>query len=532
MRAILKAPVDLLWNGGIGTYVKASTESHAEVGDKANDAIRVDGNELRVRCVGEGGNLGLTQRGRIEYARAGGRINTDSIDNSAGVDTSDHEVNIKILLDRVVADGDLTDKQRNALLATMTDEVADAGARRQRTTRTSRWRTPCAAAPALLHVHADWMRRLEAPAGSTASWSSCPSSKEIARRRDEGEGLTAPELAVLLAYTKIVLADELVETDLPDDPFMRGHLFRYFPTRDAAELPRPDGRAPAAPRDRRDPGGQPPGQQGRHDVLPPAVRRDRRDRRGAGPRACGRVGDLRRRRGCTASSPASTTRSTRPCRPGCASTCGSSSSGPRAGWSTSAGTPTPNAPSTRSGPPCEKVVRGLPETLAGREHDRLEAAGRPAAATAACRRSSRSASRRCRTAYSALAVVEVARKLDRDPLEVARVHSALGQRLSLDVLYDRVVGLPRDDRWQTMARATLRDDLQQVHAAITARVLESDQRRRIETADVGERIDAWVTQQGKVFDRALATLAEICRDESPDLARLSVALRVARTLLG
>ena len=124
MRAILLAPVDLFWNGGIGTYVKASTESHADVGDKANDAIRADGRDLRVKVVGEGGNLGLTQLGRIEYARGGGRVNTDAIDNSAGVDCSDHEVNIKILLNQIVAEGDLTTKQRNGLLAEMTDDVA------------------------------------------------------------------------------------------------------------------------------------------------------------------------------------------------------------------------------------------------------------------------------------------------------------------------------------------------------------------------------------------------------------------------
>ena len=128
MKAILLAEVDLLWNGGIGTYVKGSAETHADAGDKANDAIRVNGGDLRAACVGEGGNLGLTQRGRVEYAQvgcdgSGGRINTDFIDNSAGVNTSDHEVNIKILLDRVVADGDLTGKQRNDLLASMTDEV-------------------------------------------------------------------------------------------------------------------------------------------------------------------------------------------------------------------------------------------------------------------------------------------------------------------------------------------------------------------------------------------------------------------------
>ena len=125
MKAILKSPVDLLWNGGIGTYVKASTESHADVGDKANDSIRVDGADLRVKVVGEGGNLGLTQLGRIEFARHGGKINTDAIDNSAGVDTSDHEVNIKILLNSLVTDGDMTVKQRDRLLADMTDDVAN-----------------------------------------------------------------------------------------------------------------------------------------------------------------------------------------------------------------------------------------------------------------------------------------------------------------------------------------------------------------------------------------------------------------------
>src|SRR5680860_1139878 len=131
MRAVLLAQVDLLWNGGIGTYVKSENESNADAGDKANDAIRVNGGELRCRSVGEGGNLGFTQRGRIEYAINGGRINTDFIDNSAGVDTSDHEVNIKILLDRVVLNGDLTGEQRNDLLLSMTDEVGDLVGHRQ-----------------------------------------------------------------------------------------------------------------------------------------------------------------------------------------------------------------------------------------------------------------------------------------------------------------------------------------------------------------------------------------------------------------
>src|SRR5262249_39569502 len=125
IREILRAPADLLWNGGIGTYVKASTETHADAGDKANDAVRLDGGELRCRVVGEGGNLGFTQLGRIEYSLTGGRINTDAIDNVAGVNTSDHEVNIKILLDSLVAAGEMTERQRNELLVEMTDAVAE-----------------------------------------------------------------------------------------------------------------------------------------------------------------------------------------------------------------------------------------------------------------------------------------------------------------------------------------------------------------------------------------------------------------------
>ena len=162
MKAILQAPVDLLWNGGIGTYVKSSDETHGDAGDKANDAIRIDGRDLRARCVGEGGNLGLTQLGRIEYAqdgadRRGGAINTDFIDNSAGVDTSDHEVNIKILLDRVVRDGDLTEKQRNHLLAEMTDEVASL-VLRDNYEQNLALANADANATSLLHVHEDWMK--------------------------------------------------------------------------------------------------------------------------------------------------------------------------------------------------------------------------------------------------------------------------------------------------------------------------------------------------------------------------------------
>ena len=172
IKAILQAPVDLLWNGGIGTYVKASTESHAEVGDKANDAVRIDGRQLRVKVVGEGGNLGMTQRGRVEYALRGGPVNTDFIDNSAGVDCSDYEVNIKILLNAVVADGALSQEERNALLAEMTDEVAELVLRdNYEQARALGFAT--AQSASLLPVHRRMIRTWSAPASSTGSWKGC-----------------------------------------------------------------------------------------------------------------------------------------------------------------------------------------------------------------------------------------------------------------------------------------------------------------------------------------------------------------------
>src|SRR5674536_355569 len=213
IRAILQAPVDLLWNGGIGTYVKSSRETAADVGDRTNDAVRVDGAQLRCRVVGEGGNLGLTQLGRVEFALAGGRVNTDAIDNSAGVDCSDHEVNIKILLDAVVAAGDMTEKQRNALLRDMTDEV---GAR--------------VLPPQLLPVHARTMESLERTGRLNRKLEFLPDAEVVAERRAAERGLTGPELAVLLAHAKITVAEALLDSDVPEDPYLSKELERYLPT--------------------------------------------------------------------------------------------------------------------------------------------------------------------------------------------------------------------------------------------------------------------------------------------------------------
>ncbi len=228
VNAILKAPVDLLYNGGIGTYVKAHSESHAQVGDRANDALRVDGRELRCKVVAEGGNLGFTQLGRVEFALKGGRVNTDAIDNSAGVDTSDHEVNIKILLGLAIAEGELTEKQRNALLAEMTDDVA-ALVLRDNYFQTQAISVTGRIALKLLDAQQRFIQFLEKSGRLDRALEFLPGDDEIAERRAKGQGLTSPERAVLLAYSKIWLYDELLASKLPDDAWVETALSRYFP---------------------------------------------------------------------------------------------------------------------------------------------------------------------------------------------------------------------------------------------------------------------------------------------------------------
>jgi glutamate dehydrogenase len=228
MNAILKARVDLLWNGGIGTYVKSTRESNAEVGDRANNAIRVNGCDLRCRVVGEGGNLGMTQLGRIEAAQNGVLLNTDFIDNSAGVDTSDHEVNIKILLDARVASGALDNSGRNALLRAMTDEVEtlvlrDNYLQNQAISLMQRM------SRARLGAEQHFVQVLEAQGLLDREIEFLPTDAEFAERKARGLGLTRPELAILLSYSKIVLFQQLVASDVPEDPHLSRELERYFP---------------------------------------------------------------------------------------------------------------------------------------------------------------------------------------------------------------------------------------------------------------------------------------------------------------
>ncbi len=525
MRAILLAPVDLLWNGGIGTYVKSQDESNADAGDKANDAIRVDGGALRARCVGEGGNLGFTQGGRIEYALNGGRMNTDFIDNSAGVDTSDHEVNIKILLDRVVLAGDLTNKQRNVLLAEMTDEVA-ALVLRDNYEQNLALANAAANAVPLLHVHEFWMKKLESDGVLNREIEGLPSSRAVRRRLDRHDGLTLPELSVLMAWTKIVLADALLASDLPDDPYLDLDLRAYFPTQVREGFVSQVSDHPL-----------------RREIIVTQVVNDLVN--GAGmtywPRLAGETGadvaDLTR-----ANFVAREIFASLPLRQELATFDNVLDAGVQtkmrlemrtlveraSRWLVTNRRPPLDSQATVdffSGP-VQQTLTQLPELMVGRELAAYEA-----------RRSSlvaqhvpeELASRVAvlPTAYILLNIIEISEASSLDPADVARVHFALGERLGLPSLVQRILGLPRDDRWQTMARAALRDDLHAVHAQLTGQVLAST------SADdsAAVRISDWEDADGVIVSRAASTLQEICADEQADLARMSVGLRVVRGLL-
>jgi glutamate dehydrogenase len=229
IKNLLKADVDLLFFGGIGTYVRASDESNAEVGDRTNDALRITGSEINAKVVGEGANLGVTQRGRIEAAMKGVKINTDALDNSAGVDTSDHEVNIKILLNEAVQAGDLTMKQRDKLLAQMTDDVAEL-VLRDNYLQSQALSVAETLSFTLLDQQGRFMRTLERAGRLDRTIEFLPDDETVRQRLNKRIGLTRPESAVLLAYAKNSIYDELLPSDLPDDPQLEDDLVKYFPT--------------------------------------------------------------------------------------------------------------------------------------------------------------------------------------------------------------------------------------------------------------------------------------------------------------
>ncbi|WP_035793411.1 NAD-glutamate dehydrogenase [Kitasatospora mediocidica] len=531
MKAILQAPVDLFWNGGIGTYIKAERETNADVGDKANDAIRVNGAQVRARVVGEGGNLGCTQLGRIEYAQvggpeqAGGWINTDAIDNSAGVDTSDHEVNIKILLNQVVAEGDMTVKQRNVLLAEMTEEVGHLVLRNNYAQNVV-LANAVAQAHSMVNVHSRMLNRLESEGLLDRGIEFLPTERQIRERQQNGHGLTQPELSVLLAYTKITLADELLATDLPDDPYFRSTLHEYFPSAlrerfadavDAHAL--------------------------RREIITTLIVNDTINRGG-----CTFAFRLREETGATYEEIARTHTAAR------------AVFGLESIWDQVEGfdNQVPSEVLTRvrlhSRRLVERATRwmlnnrrqpldiadtiaffqgrvdqvwsSLPKPLRGEDaawfekiYGELVQAGVPVAlATRVAGLSS---------AFPTLDITEVADRSGKDVAEVSDLYYDLADRLGITHLLDRIIELPRTDRWSSMARAAIREDLFAAHAVLTADILACGP----EGATAEERYNAWAELNGTLLTRAATTLADIRGSDTYELSSLSVAMRVIRTLL-
>ncbi|MFF3099060.1 NAD-glutamate dehydrogenase [Streptomyces cyaneofuscatus] len=525
MQTILKAPVDLVWNGGIGTYIKAVSESNADVGDKANDAIRVNGEDLRAKVVGEGGNLGATQLGRIEFARNGGRINTDAIDNSAGVDTSDHEVNIKILLNGLVRDGDMTVKQRNKLLADMTDEVG-ALVLRNNYAQNVALSNASAQAPSLLHAQQRFMRRLEKDGALDRALEFLPADRQIRELLSNETGLSQPELAVLIAYTKITTADELISTVLPDDPHLQKLVHAYFPSQLRERFPEAvDGHAL------------------RREIITTVLVNDTVNSAGST--------FLHRLREETGASIEEIVRAQFTAR---------EIFGLSAVWDAVealdnqvaadvqtrirlhsrrlvergsrwllGNRPQPVAIAEtiamfRDG--VEQVWNELPKLVRGADLDwyhsildELTSAGVPSELAVRVAGFS--------SAFPALDIVAIADRTGKDPLEVAEVYYDLADRLRITQLMDRIIDLPRADRWQSMARASIREDLYAAHAALTSDVLSVGD----DSATPEERFGAWEEKNAAILARSRSTLEEIQGSDAFDLANLSVAMRTMRTLL-
>jgi glutamate dehydrogenase len=524
INAMLKAPVDLLWNGGIGTYVKAAREAHADAGDRANDGVRVNGGELQAKVVGEGGNLGFTQLGRVEYALHGGRINTDFIDNSGGVDCSDHEVNIKILLNQVVSDGDMTRKQRDRLLADMTDDVAEA-VLQDNYRQVQAISVTEAQAPQLLDEHDRLMRSLERAHRLDRRLEFLPNDEELAERRAAGKGLTRPELAVLLAYAKIALQDELAASDVPEDEYLADDLERYMPPKLRERLRRQLRRHPL-----------------RRDIIATYVTNSMvnragstfanrlRDETGASPPDVARaytvareVFDIRRLWKDLAALdnvvPAGVQLELQ--------AEGRKMIERSALWFLRNRRQPLNIAATVShfAPGIASLAQELPKLLAPADSEALDRlAERFIQAGVPPELATRVAS--LDALFSGLNVIEVATSCGETVETVAAVYFALGYKLDLHWLRDQIAKLPAGTHWQTLAQGALRDDLYSEQRELTIEVLK----RGTEDKDAETLIETWMEENRSAVERANSIMSDLKDADSLDIAMLSVALREIRNL--
>lgn len=524
IRAILRAPVDLLWNGGIGTYVKASTESHADAGDKANDAVRVDGCDVRARVVGEGGNLGLTQAARIEFARTGGRVGTDALDNSAGVDCSDHEVNIKILLDDLVGAGGLTPEARPRLLAEMTDEVA-ALVLADNVSQNELMGTALADASEMIGVHGRLISALEAAGAVDRALDVLPDAKAIGTLRAAGAGLSAPELATLMAHVKLDLKGALLAGDLVDHDVFLPVLRGYFPTPLRRDHEAAVDRHPL-----------------RREIVATALTNDVVDRGGISY-----VFRLAEEVGATADDAVR------------AFSVVSDVFGLPALWSRIAAADVPSevadelvlvtrrlldrasrwmlhrrpqplavgAEVARFRGPIEDASAHLEEWLVGADRtnlrDRTRAIAERGAPEDLVREVELALDR-----FGLLDVVEIADLAECDLTVAGELYFRLCERVGLVPLLNGVSALGKTSRWDALARLALRDELYDSARALTLDVLA----HATPGDDTDRMIADWEERNASRLRRARNSLAEISASGQRDLAALSVASRQLRRMVG
>ncbi|MGI5128839.1 NAD-glutamate dehydrogenase [Pseudonocardia sp. CA-107938] len=525
--AILRAPADLLWNGGIGTYVKASDEPHEAAGDKTNDGVRADGRELRVKVVGEGGNLGLTQKGRIEFARNGGKINTDAIDNSAGVDCSDHEVNIKILLDRLVASGELAREDRNAVLAEMTDEVSRL-VLADNTDQNVVLGIARAHAPSMVSVHARLTSDLESRRGLVRKLEVLPDDAGFAALESAGSGLSSPELSTLLAHTKLDLTAAVLATDLPDTPAFADRLPEYFPRPIRERFPKAIAGHPL-----------------RREIVATLLVNEMVD--GAGITYAFRLGEE------LSASPSDAVRAYavttavfdlpslwKQLREPHIPTAVSDSVVletrrllDRASRWFLNNRPQPltvGSAIARFAKPVRELQDQIPELLRGKEHEVV--AESTAALTGAGLAPELAA--RCGAlmySYGLLDVVELVELAEhdrepREPRDVAALYYAMSEHLGVDLALTSVSALERGDRWHALARLALRDDLYGSLRSITLDAM----REAGPEASIEDTIAGWERANASRLVRARSALHEIGKAGQLDLATLSVVSRQLRGL--
>jgi glutamate dehydrogenase len=523
MRAILRARADLLWLGGIGTYVKASWEDHSDARDRANDAIRIDGNELRVRVVGEGANLGFTQSARIEFNLLGGKINTDAIDNSAGVDTSDHEVNIKILLYDAIERGELKSEDRNALLAAMTDEVGQL-VLRDNYEQTQAVSITSSLGESALDEQARFMRSLEKAGKLSRALEGLPDDETIADRHAANLGLTRPEVAVLLAYSKIALYSDLLASQLPDEPLLVNDLLLYFPQKLRERY------RPAIERHRL-----------RREIIATCVTNAMINR--LRPTSVWQVVEETGKSAADVARAFAIIRDSFDLRSIWADVEALDNklpAGIQIDMMLSVGLLLERAIRwlLRSGYEqldiAEYVAEFLPRIAA--IQDRLDTILPPAVLAGLRVREAelvedgipevlahRVAS--LDVMSSALDIVRIARRDTARGIEdVARVYFGLGARFGLDKLRTGAASINAETPWQKAAVSALVDDLFSFQSVLASRVIA-------ESNGTGDPVDAWLASRGKVVERVEQTMADVRSAPTVDLAMLTVASRQLRTLI-